>query len=70
MSITTISWTKDEKVKIIDQTQLPNKLEYIYCNDVQRLWKAIKILSVRGAPALGVAAAYGVLLGMKKFLLQ
>ncbi len=66
MSIQTISY-KNGCVKIIDQTKLPNKLEYIYCRDLDTLWHAIKRLSVRGAPALGVAAAFGVLLGIKKF---
>jgi len=66
MAIATIRWT-DHSVKIIDQRKLPSKLEYIYCRDVQTLWKAIRNLSVRGAPAIGVAAAFGVLLGIKKF---
>ena len=54
-------------VRIIDQTKLPNKFEYIYCRDVETMWQAIKRLSVRGAPAIGVAAAFGVLLGIQKF---
>ncbi len=62
----TISWVRGT-VKIIDQTKLPHRLEYIYCRDVEQLCKAIKCLSVRGAPALGVAAAFGVLLGVKEF---
>jgi len=66
MAITTIKWIKDQ-VKIVDQTKLPHKLEYIHCRDVKRLWQAIRRLSVRGAPALGVAAAFGVLLGIKSF---
>src|SRR3989338_6787443 len=66
MAITTIKWIKDQ-VKIVDQTKLPGKLVYIHCRDVQTLWKAIKRLSVRGAPALGVAAAFGILLGIKTF---
>ena len=66
MSIQTIIYSNG-CVKIIDQTKLPNKLEYIYCRDVDTLWHAIKRLSVRGAPALGVAAAFGILLGMKSF---
>ena len=64
MSIPTIRWVNDS-VKIIDQTKLPNKFQYIICRDVKTLWHAIKRLSVRGAPALGVAAAFGVLLGIK-----
>lgn len=64
--IPTITWTQNH-VKLIDQTKLPNQLTFIHCRDVKTLWVAIKNLSVRGAPALGVAAAFGVLLGLKKF---
>lgn len=66
MAMATISWHKG-CVKLIDQTKLPQKLEYIHCRDVKTLWQAIRRLSVRGAPALGVAAALGVLLGIKSF---
>ena len=62
--IDTIKWT-GRSVRIIDQTQLPGKLVYLDCRDVETLWHAIKTLKVRGAPALGIAAAYGVLLGIK-----
>lgn len=66
MSIETIKWTKDS-VKIIDQRKLPLRFQFIDCKNVSTLWKAIRNLSVRGAPALGVAAAFGVLLGVKNF---
>jgi methylthioribose-1-phosphate isomerase len=66
MSIETIKWVKGS-VRIIDQTKLPGRLEYIDCRDVETMWHAIKRLSVRGAPAIGVAAAFGVLLGIQKF---
>ena len=66
MSIRTIQW-HNGAVKLIDQTKLPTKLQYIICRDVKRMWHAIKRLEVRGAPAIGVAAAFGVLLGIKKF---
>ena len=66
MAINTITWSNGA-AKIIDQTKLPTKLEYIMCRDVKRMWHAIKRLEVRGAPAIGVAAAFGVLLGIKKF---
>ena len=66
MVINTIRWTGNS-VRIIDQTQLPGKLVYIDCREVKTLWQAIKELKVRGAPALGIAAAYGVLLGIKHF---
>ena len=64
MAIPTIKWVNNS-VKIIDQRKLPIKLEFIVCRDVKTLWKAIKTLAVRGAPALGVAAGFGVLLGLK-----
>lgn len=66
MSIQTICWSNGH-VKLIDQTKLPQRLIYIHCRGVKRLWQAIRCLSVRGAPALGVAAAFGILLGIKSF---
>ena len=66
MAVETIKWVKD-CARIIDQTKLPNKLEYIDCRDVKTMWDAIKTLQVRGAPAIGVAAAFGVLLGVQYF---
>lgn len=66
MSIKTIQWLNGY-AKLIDQTKLPGKLVYITCRDVKRMWHAIKRLEVRGAPAIGVAAAFGVLLGIKNF---
>jgi len=64
MKITTIEW-KNNKIRIIDQTKLPHKLEYIDIDKLEDLWQAIKLLKVRGAPALGAAAALGVYLGIK-----
>ena len=66
MAIETIKWVNN-CARIIDQTKLPNKLEYINCRQVKTMWEAIKRLSVRGAPAIGVAGAFGVLLGIKEF---
>src|SRR3989338_7731462 len=66
ISIPTIKWINGN-VRIIDQTKLPGKLQYITCREVKTLWAAIRRLSVRGAPALGVSAAFGVLLGVKPF---
>lgn len=66
MKTETIKWVNGA-VRIIDQTKLPTKFEYIHCKDVKTLWQAIKVLSVRGAPALGVAAGFGVLLGIKDY---
>ncbi len=64
MDIKTICWKKDS-VKIIDQTKLPLELEYLYIKDAGTLWHAIKELKVRGAPALGAAAAFGVYIAIK-----
>jgi len=64
MKIRTIEW-KNNAVKIIDQKKLPLKLEYIYLKDLKSLWKAIRNMQIRGAPALGAAAALGIYLGIK-----
>ncbi|MCD4784549.1 MAG: S-methyl-5-thioribose-1-phosphate isomerase [Candidatus Eremiobacteraeota bacterium] len=56
-----IKW-KGNHIEIIDQTKLPGLLEWIECNDVKTLGEAIKRLSVRGAPALGIAAGMGMAL--------
>src|SRR3989338_3148579 len=64
MDIRTIEW-KNGKIKLIDQTKLPGRFEYIYIDNLKGLWHAIKVLKVRGAPALGVAAALGAYLGIK-----
>ncbi len=46
---------------------LPTRLEYRDCRTVEEVWEAIKVLRVRGAPAIGVAAAMGTVVGMQKF---
>jgi methylthioribose-1-phosphate isomerase len=66
MPVETIRWS-GHSLRIIDQTQLPTKLVYLDCHDVDALWHAIKTLKVRGAPALGIAAAFGVILGVQTF---
>ena len=50
-------------LEILDQTKLPGKVEYIKCTEHKTVCEAIKRLSVRGAPAIGAAAAYGLALG-------
>jgi methylthioribose-1-phosphate isomerase len=64
----TITWLGNihGHVRLIDQTLLPTKLEYRDCRTVEEIWEAIRNLRVRGAPAIGVAAAMGVVLGMQK----
>jgi len=59
-----IEW-KDTHVRLLDQTFLPARTVFIDIKDVGRMWEAIKSLRVRGAPAIGIAAAYGVYLGIK-----
>ena len=53
----------DNKIKIIDQTQLPGKLVFLELHNYTDVVAAIKEMKVRGAPAIGVAAAYGIALG-------
>jgi len=65
MPVETITW-KNNKVRYIDQTLLPTQVKFSDCTDVRRLWKAIKRLEIRGAPAIGIAGALGVLLAANK----
>ncbi len=60
--IPSIEWTYDNKVKMIDQTQLPHKLEFLEFEDYRDVAKSIKVMNIRGAPAIGVAAAMGMAL--------
>lgn len=62
----TIEWT-DNSVRIIDQTKLPTELVYEQIDTVEQMYHAIKILKVRGAPAIGIAAAFGVYLAIRNF---
>lgn len=62
MAVESIKW-EDGKLKIIDQTKLPNELVYLECSTPDEVAEAIKVLRVRGAPAIGVAASYAVVLG-------
>jgi methylthioribose-1-phosphate isomerase len=63
----TLQWIgeSDGFVRLIDQTQLPTSLTYRDCRAVEEVWEAIRSLRVRGAPAIGVAAAMGVILGVQ-----
>ncbi len=58
-----IEWTGDA-IRILDQTRLPDRVEYLDVRDVDGLVDAIVRLAIRGAPALGTAAAFGVALAM------
>ena len=61
----TIDWTGDTVV-MIDQRKLPASEVYVTCRTAQEVAKAIRTMVIRGAPAIGVAAAMGIALGMKR----
>lgn len=50
----------ENKLRIIDQRELPNRLVWLETDDIEQVWQAIHTLAVRGAPAIGVAAAIGL----------
>src|SRR3954470_3189575 len=53
-------------VVMIDQRKLPSEEVYVRCTTAAEVARAIKTMVIRGAPAIGVAAAYGIALGMRK----
>lgn len=61
----TIEWTEDG-VRMIDQTRLPAEEVYRTCRDYRDVAECIRSMVIRGAPAIGVAAAMGIALGVKK----
>ncbi len=61
----TIEW-QDDAVVMIDQRKLPSKEVYVRCKTSNEVAKAIKTMVIRGAPAIGVSAAMGLALGVKK----
>ena len=63
MTLKTIEW-KDNSVIMIDQTKLPNSLEYVTYTDYNQVADAIRTLVVRGAPAIGVSGAFGLALAV------
>ena len=63
--IETIQWT-DSGVVMIDQTRLPREEVYVTCTDHMQVADAIRSMVIRGAPAIGVAAAMGIALGMRQ----
>jgi methylthioribose-1-phosphate isomerase len=67
-ALETVGWQGDAIsgfVRLIDQTRLPGDFVRVYCRDVPAVWEAIRVLRVRGAPAIGIAAAYGAVLGAR-----
>ena len=61
----TIEWN-DDLVVMIDQRKLPASEIYVNCKTAHDVAKAIKTMVIRGAPAIGVAAAMGIALGMRR----
>jgi len=68
LAVRNIEWMGDAEagwLRLLDQTRLPGETAYLDCRSVPNVWQAIKRLSVRGAPAIGVAAAYACVLGVQ-----
>lgn len=65
MKFKTIEWRRDS-VRILDQRRLPGEVRYLDCKDAFSVAKAIRSMAIRGAPAIGVAAAMGIALAAKK----
>jgi len=65
MPVETLRW-QDGELSIIDQTLLPAELKYVALSTRAEVWEAIKALRVRGAPAIGICAAFGVLVGLNE----
>jgi len=68
MIIEAVKWIGniDGYLELIDQRRLPTEFVKLQCRDVKSLFEAIKTLAVRGAPAIGVSAAYGLVLALQK----
>jgi methylthioribose-1-phosphate isomerase len=65
MTAKAIEWL-DKELRILDQSKLPHRQIFIDLSDYQDVVSAIKTMQIRGAPAIGVAAAYGIALGAQK----
>jgi methylthioribose-1-phosphate isomerase len=63
----TLQWIGDADghLRLLDQTRLPTEVVHVDCRDVQTVYEAIRSLRVRGAPAIGIAAAYGLCIGIQ-----
>ena len=66
MMFRTIEWLDDSsEVRLVDQTKLPLTLEHVVTDSHERIAKSIKIMEIRGAPAIGAAAGMGMALAAK-----
>ncbi|MEK3805222.1 S-methyl-5-thioribose-1-phosphate isomerase [Bacillus sp. FSL H8-0547] len=61
-----VEW-KESYIRLLDQQKLPAVSEYLHLETIEEVWDAIKTLKVRGAPAIGIAAAFGLALAAKKY---
>ncbi|WP_264844721.1 S-methyl-5-thioribose-1-phosphate isomerase [Caldinitratiruptor microaerophilus] len=59
-----IEWA-DGRLRLLDQTRLPGEVRYVEPATAEAVWEAIRALRVRGAPAIGIAAAFGLYLGVR-----
>jgi len=68
MIVETLKWVGDVDgyLEIVDQRKLPGEFVKLQCKNVEQVWEAIKSLAVRGAPAIGVTAAYGIVTALQK----
>jgi len=68
MIVQALKWVGgvDGFLELIDQRKLPGEFVRLQCRDIEQLFEAIRTLTIRGAPAIGVSAAYGLALGMQK----
>jgi methylthioribose-1-phosphate isomerase len=62
--VSPVAW-KDDALELLDQTRLPSEEVWLRCGTAEHVADAIRRLAVRGAPAIGIAAAYGVVLGVR-----
>ena len=60
-----MTWQGDS-IKLLNQQKLPSEIEYIFLTDIKDVWNSIHRLNVRGAPAIGITAAYGLALWAKQ----
>jgi len=65
MKFKTIEW-KGDHIRLLDQRKLPQEVRYLNCRDASSVAQAIRNMAIRGAPAIGVAAAMGIALAAKK----
>jgi methylthioribose-1-phosphate isomerase len=65
--VKTIEW-KDNKVLMLDQSRLPHEVIYVECTDYHKVAEGIRKLWIRGAPAIGIAAAMGIALGAQEII--